>query len=227
MQMDKNQIIEDKLLNIIDFMDNQLPKVVHLNMEQSVDEARLSSLDCIKNMLALVEDYSNELEYPIIQQFKISRLHLDITSRVTKLADRIYGPDSLNLEGEELKEHEANEILFYVLVAFQVSFENKLKLADRNLIDAHFNSVKTKPTNETKLALSQNEIMYLFIKLGAKNLFTKSDKIHLARGIETLTGFSHNKTREKGATLTLSELENIKTILESISESLALEIQKK
>jgi hypothetical protein len=88
------------------------------------------------------------------------------------------------------------------------------------------NKRKTKPTKETELALNQNELMYLFIKLGTKNLFTKQDKTHLARGIESLSGFSANKTREKGETLKLSELENIKTILNNISASIDLDIKK-
>ena len=83
---------------------------------------------------------------------------------------------------------------------------------------------KTKPTKETKLALNQNELMYLFIKLGAKGIFTKTDKIHLARGIELLSDFSANKTREKGTNMNLTELENIKTILDGVSESLNADI---
>jgi hypothetical protein len=113
---------------------------------------------------------------------------------------------------------------FYFNLAFEfgVNLQSSIEF---NIIGATPKLRKNKPTKETELALNQNELMYLFIKLGAKNLFTKQDKTHLARGIESLSSFSANKTREKGETLKLSELENIKTILNSISALIDLDIK--
>jgi len=111
----------------------------------------------------------------------------------------------------------------FAILTYDYANEDLAKL-EFELIGAAPSHKKTKPTKETKLALTQNELMYLFLKLGAKGIFTKTDKIHLARGIEVLSDFSANKTREKGANMDLTELENIKTILDGVSESLNADI---
>ena len=111
----------------------------------------------------------------------------------------------------------------FVILTYDYANEGLAKL-EFELIGAAPSHKKTKPTKETKLALNQNELMYLFMKLGAKGIFTKTDKIHLARGIEVLSDFSANKTREKGTNMNLTELENIKTILDGVSESLNADI---
>ena len=110
-------------------------------------------------------------------------------------------------------------------------FETAIYCVDEDKVDLEFELIgatptprKNKPTKEQKLALNQNELMYLFMKLGAKDIFTKPDKTHLARGIEALSGFSANKTREKGTNLKLAELENIKTILDGVSAYLNADI---
>ena len=112
--------------------------------------------------------------------------------------------------------------LFFVL-SFDCLNEDLGRL-ESELIGATAAPRKSKPTTEQKLALNQNELMYLFMKLGAKDIFTKPDKTHLARGIEALSGFSANKTREKGTNLKLAELENIKTILDGVSAYLNADI---
>ena len=120
-------------------------------------------------------------------------------------------------------DHKIRELIenFYLhLIDVGISLQSNLEF---ELIGA---TPKTKPTKETKLALTQNELMYLFMKLGAKNLFTSKDKTHLARGINLLSGFSANKTREKGVDVTKTELENIKTILDDITLSLAKDIKE-
>jgi hypothetical protein len=114
---------------------------------------------------------------------------------------------------------------FFFVLTFEYANEDLARL-EFELIGAAATSRKSKPNKEQKLALNQNELMYLFMQLGAKDIFTKTDKFHLARGIESLSGFSANKTREKGVSLKLSELEKIKTILDSISVSLDLDIKQ-
>ena len=113
---------------------------------------------------------------------------------------------------------------FFELAIYCVD-EDKVNL-EFELIGAAPTHRKNKPTKEQKLALNQNELMYLFKKLGAKDIFTKTDNTHLARGIETLSNFSANKTREKGTNMKLTELENIKTILDDVSESLKADIKQ-
>ena len=113
---------------------------------------------------------------------------------------------------------------FFFVLTFEYASKDLARL-EFELIGASATSPKSKPNKEQKLALNQNELMYLFMQLGAKDIFTKTDKFHLARGIELLSGFSANKTREKGTNLKLSELQNIKTILDSIYVSLDLDIK--
>lgn len=113
--------------------------------------------------------------------------------------------------------------MFFYILSFECANEDSASL-ESELIGATAAPRKSKPTKEQKLALNQNELMYLFMKLGAKDIFTKKDKTHLARGIEELSGFSANKTREKGTNLKLAELENIKTMLDDVFVSLNADI---
>lgn len=113
--------------------------------------------------------------------------------------------------------------MFFYILSFECANEDLARL-EFELIGATAAPRKSKPTTEQKLALNQNELMYLFMKLAAKDIFTKTDKTHLARGIEALSGFSANKTREKGTNLKLAELENIKTILDGVFASLNADI---
>ena len=113
----------------------------------------------------------------------------------------------------------------YGLLEFDCANEDLARL-EFELIGAAPTSRKNKPTIEQRLALNQNELMYLFKKLGAKKLFSKDTNTFIANGIEELSGFSANKTREKGTDMKLTELKNIKKILDEVSESLEKDIDE-
>lgn len=127
------------------------------------------------------------------------------------------------------KESSRNEELIANAVNFaQFKFYYRVISADITKLDLGLTAPKrkTKPTNETKLALTSNELMCLFRKLANEELFTSSDSSHLARGIESLCGHSFNKTRVKGQTMNPTQLKNIKKVIDNISAILQKDIEQ-
>lgn len=192
-----------------------------------------SSLDDIDEFLIAhieqieikISDYLSLIDLDLHKWIAINRLQIDFELYHDNFGFKDFLSTSNYLEMRypisiEDKIRELIENFYLHLIDVGISLQSNLEF---ELIGA---TPKTKPTKETKLALTQNELMYLFMKLGAKNLFTSKDKTHLARGINLLSGFSANKTREKGADLTKTELENIKTILDDITLSLAKDIKE-
>lgn len=192
-----------------------------------------SSLDDIDEFLIAhieqieikISDYLSLIDLDLHKWIAINRLQIDFELYHDNFGFKDFLSTSNYLEMRypisiEDKIRELIENFYLHLMDVGISLQSNLEF---ELIGA---TPKTKPTKETKLALTQNELMYLFMKLAAKNLFTREDKTHIARGINLLSGFSANKTREKGADLTKTELENIKTILDDITLSLAKDIKE-
>lgn len=132
----------------------------------------------------------------------------------------------INVDKSEKNWNDIHNISKILLLTIQLEITELFSDFEFELIGATPPPRKTKPTNETRLALTQNELMYLFMKLASENLFTSSDKMHLARGIDSLSQFSVKQTREKGQNLKLKELENIKMVIDKISTSLQKDIDK-
>lgn len=159
--------------------------------------------------------------------------YLDLlpNDNLTKLRelDKLSKTVTQNNSYKRKKESSRNEELIANAVNFaQFKFYHRVISADITKLDLELTAPKrkTKPTNETKLALTSNELMCLFRKLANEELFTSSDSSHLARGIESLSQFSANKTREKGRNLKLKELENIKMVIDNISAILQKDIEQ-
>jgi hypothetical protein len=237
MQMDRIEELRELYDSIIDKIEpNSIANIV-LNdikkVEHNIDAHLSEVTECYENYLELIN--TPESKHIALNRLKSdfemygdeakrlfsSQQHLGCERVQTLILKQ---PVDIDVESW-LKICQSVETFFFAL-----SFENvneDLSRLEFELIGATPKTkTRTRADQESKLALNQNELMYLFMKLGAKDLFTKQDKTHLARGVELLSGFSANKTREKGANLKLSEFQNIKTILDSISVSLDLDIKQ-
>jgi hypothetical protein len=233
--MDRKEKLEELYTSIIENIDSQSITQILLSDIEDIEKAKQNidihfqkTAECYDKYLGLITD-------PSQKHIALRRLKNDFHT-YRELSSEIFNYNQSLIRGPHSKVlRKINSQIWigvcglvderYNMLEFDCANEDLARL-EFELIGATPSSRKNKPTKEQKLALNQNELMYLFKKLGAKDIFTKTDNTHLARGIETLSNFSANKTREKGTNMKLTELENIKTILDSVSESLNADIKQ-
>lgn len=208
--MDKKNLAENAYKDFRHFLEEDVFSIYRENENNQESKSDFDSVIFYKGV-ELLETYLGLITEPILKVICLNRLKQDIINLI---------PDE-----DAVQSHIAHKATgFHLQLSWYI--EDALQILEFELIGATPTPRKNKPTREQKLALNQNELMYLFMKLGAKGIFTKTDKIHIARGIQMLSDFSTNKTREKGTNMNLTELENIKTILDDVSASLNADIKQ-
>ena len=233
--MDRKEKLEELYTSIIENIDSQSITQILLSDIEDIEKAKQNidihfqkTAECYDKYLGLITD-------PSQKHIALRRLKNDFHT-YRELSSEIFNYNQSLIRGPHSKVlRKINSQIWigvcglvderYNMLEFDCANEDLARL-EFELIGATPTHRKNKPTKKQKLALNQNELMYLFKKLGAKDIFTKTDNTHLARGIETLSNFSANKTREKGTNMKLTELENIKTILDGVSESLNADIKQ-
>ena len=228
--MDKKNLAENAYKDFRHFLEEDVFSIYRENENNQESKSDFDSVIFYKGV-ELLENYLALITEPILKVICLNRLKQDIINLIANLeGDLMSLSNSFDLS-DTIQNNESKDIantknirgLFLNLTYY---LEDELQILEFELIGATPTPRKNKPTREQKLALNQNELMYLFMKLGAKGIFTKPDKIHIARGIQILSDFSANKTREKGTNMNLTELENIKTILDDVSASLNADIKQ-
>lgn len=228
--MDKKNLAENAYKDFRHFLVEDVFSNYRENENNQESKSDFDSVIFYKGV-ELLENYLGLIKEPILKVICLNRLKQDIINLIANLeGDLMSLSNSFDLS-DTIQNNESKDIantknirgLFLNLTYY---LEDELQILEFELIGATPTPRKNKPTREQKLALNQNELMYLFMKLGAKGIFTKPDKIHIARGIQILSDFSANKTREKGTNMNLNELENIKTILDDVSASLKADIKQ-
>ena len=233
--MDRKEKLEELYTSIIENIDSESITQILLSDIEDIEKAKqnidihfIKTAECYDKYLGLITD-------PSQKHIALRRLKNDFHT-YRELSSEIFNYNQSLIRGPHSKVlRKINSQIWigvcglvderYNMLEFDCANEDLARL-EFELIGATPTHRKNKPTKKQKLALNQNELMYLFKKLGAKDIFTKTDNTHLARGIETLSNFSANKTREKGTNMKLTELENIKTILDGVSESLNADIKQ-
>ena len=233
--MDRKEKLEELYTSIIENIDSESITQILLSDIEDIEKAKQNidihfqkTAECYDKYLGLITD-------PSQKHIALRRLKNDFHT-YRELSSEIFNYNQSLIRGPHSKVlRKINSQIWigvcglvderYNMLEFDCANEDLARL-EFELIGATPTHRKNKPTKKQKLALNQNELMYLFKKLGAKDIFTKTDNTHLARGIETLSNFSANKTREKGTNMKLTELENIKTILDGVSESLNADIKQ-
>ena len=233
--MDRKEKLGELYTSIIDNIDSESITQILLSDIEDIEKAKQNIDIHFQKTAECYDKYVELITDPSQKHIALSRLKNDFHT-YREFSSEIFNYNQSLIKGPHFEVlRKINSQIWigvcglvdecYHMLEFDCANEDLARL-EFELIGATPSSRKNKPTKEQKLALNQNELMYLFKKLGAKDIFTKTDNTHLARGIETLSNFSANKTREKGTNMKLTELENIKTILDSVSESLNADIKQ-
>ncbi len=228
--MDKKNLAENAYKDFRHFLEEDVFSTYREKENNHESKSDFDSVIFYKGV-ELLENYLVLITEPILKVICLNRLKQDIINLIANLeGDLMSLSNSFDLsdtiQNNESKDVANTKNIRGLFLNLSYYLEDELQILEFELIGATPTPRKNKPTREQKLALNQNELMYLFMKLGAKGIFTKPDKIHIARGIQILSDFSANKTREKGTNMNLTELENIKTILDDVSASLNADIKQ-
>lgn len=230
--MDKKEILKERYLKLVDYVKfiSICRRVSQFDNDKLDSEFATLSTD----FQIIVDDYLNQIQNQHLELIALDTIKDYLLSQKV-IIDEHNTPPVENWHGRQ-KENKLNGIKltlkkldyiqsFYNAAIFEFIVPNKDNVLFE-LIGATPPKRNTKPTKETKLALTQNELMCLFRKLANEKLFTSSDSSHLARGIESLSQFSANKTRVKGQTMNSTELKNIKKVIDNISAILQKDIEQ-